>query len=273
MKGVIRLSDIKITNINGKDLKYLSLEIKENVGVITINNPPVNALSEQAYTEVGDIFEYVNSRDDIWVCIFRAEGKTYPVGLDVHGFLDNIANDRQLESAETFYRSTLAVYNCRVPVISAVQGFALGGGLCYAAGSDFIIAAEGAKFGFPEVKLGVVGGGAHLPRLVPPIVSRNMMFTGEFISAEDLYKFGGITQIVPREKLDEAAWEKATELKAKGPLVLRHLKVCMNAQDDYQMDRKNQEEIMHTWEMTKTEDLVEGVKAFLEKRTPVHKGR
>ena len=199
------MSDIKITNINGKDLKYLSLEIKENVGVITINNPPVNALSEQAYTEVGDIFEYVNSRDDIWVCIFRAEGKTYPVGLDVHGFLDNIANDRQLESAETFYRSTLAVYNCRVPVISAVQGFALGGGLCYAAGSDFIIAAEGAKFGFPEVKLGVVGGGAHLPRLVPPIVSRNMMFTGEFISAEDLYKFGGITQIVPREKLDEAA--------------------------------------------------------------------
>lgn len=263
----------KITNINGKEIKYLSLEIKENVGIVTINNPPVNALCEQAFTEVAEMFEYVSTVDDIWVCIFRADGKTYPVGLDVSSFLDNIATGRQEESAQIFYRSTLAVYNCRVPVISAVQGYALGGGCCYAIGSDFIIAAEGAKFGFPEVKLGVVGGGAHLPRIVPPMVSRNMMFTGEFISAEDLMKFGGVTSIVPKEKLDEAAWEKAMQLKARGPLVLRHLKECMNAQDNYQMDRKNQEEIKHTLLMTQTEDLVEGVHAFFEKRTPVFKGK
>lgn len=263
----------KITNINGKEMKYLSLQIKENIGIVTINNPPVNALSEPCFTEVAEMFEYINTVDDIWVCILRAEGKTYPVGLDISSFLDNIATGRQEESAQTFYRSTEAVYDCRVPVISAVQGYCLGGGCCYAIGSDFIIAAEGAQFGFPEVKLGVIGGGAHLPRIVPPIVSRNMMFTGEFISAEDLIKFGGVTSIVPREKLDEAAWEKAMVLKAKGPLVLRHLKEAMNAQDDYQMNRKNQEDIKHTLAMTKTEDLVEGVHAFFEKRTPVYQGK
>lgn len=262
-----------INNINGKEMKYLSLEIKENIGIITINNPPVNVLTEEVYTEVGEIFEYVNQIDEIWVVIFRAEGKSYPVGLDVSSFKTNIATGRQEESAQIFYKSTLAVYNCRVPVISAVHGYALGGGLCYAAGSDFIIAAEGAQFGFPEVKLGVIGGGAHLPRIVPTMISRNMMFTGEFITAEELEKFGGLTRIVPQEQLDEAAWEKAKELTAKGPLVLRHLKEAMNEQDDYEMDRKNQLDIKHTTLMCKTEDLVEGVNAFFEKRKPVFHGR
>ncbi len=263
----------KITSINGKEMKYVTLEIKENVGIVTIDNPPVNALSEPCYTEVGEVFEYINTVEDIWVCILRAAGKTYPVGLDISGFLDNIAKDRQEESANIFYHSTEAIYECRVPVISAVHGYCLGGGCCYAICSDFIIAAEGAKFGFPEVKLGVVGGGAHLPRIVPPIISRNMMYTGEFISAEELIKLGGLTSIVPREKLDEVVWEKAMVLKARGPLVLRHLKQAMNAQDDFQMHRKDQEDIKHTLAMTKTEDLVEGVNAFLEKRTPVYKGK
>jgi enoyl-CoA hydratase len=263
----------RINSINGKEMQRVILEIKENVGIVTINNPPLNILTEEVYTEVGVVFEYVNTVDEIWVVILRAEGKSFPVGLDVNSFKTNIQTNRQLESANIFYRSTESVYNCRVPVISVVQGSALGGGLCYAAGSDFIIAAEGAKFGFPEVNLGVIGGGAHLPRIVPPILTREMMFTGKFISAEELIKFGGLTQIVPLEQLDEAAWKKAMELKAKGKLVLRHLKEALNKQEDYQMERKNYFDIKHTALMAKTEDLLESVNAFLEKREPVLKGK
>ncbi len=263
----------KITNIKGRELEFISLEIKENIGLVTINNPPLNILTEQVYTEVGIMFDYINEVDEVWVVIFRAEGKSYPVGLDAAAFKTNMVTGRQVESAQIFYQSTCSVYDCRVPVISAVHGHALGGGLCYAAGSDFIIAAEGSKFGFPEVNLGVIGGGAHLPRIVPPMVVRNMMFTGEFITAEELIKFGGITSIVPREKLDEAAWEKALELRAKGKLVLRNLKEALNGQEDYQMDKKNQYDIKHTAIMAKTEDLLECVNAFLEKRKPVLQGR
>lgn len=262
----------KITDLPGRHLEFISLDIKDNVGIVTMNNPPLNILTEKVYTEVGMIFDYINEMDDIWVVILRAEGKSYPVGLDVNSFKENISTGRQVSSANIFYDSTVSVYNCRVPVISAVHGNAMGGGLCYAAGSDFIIAAEGSKFGFPEVKLGVIGGGAHLPRLVPPLVVRNMMFTGEPISAEEMLKYGGVTSVVPREKLDEAAWEKAMELKAKGKMVLRHLKAALNGQEDYKMEIKNQYDIKHTALMCKTEDLVEAVNAFLEKRNPILKG-
>lgn len=263
----------KITNIDGLELEFISMEIKNNIGIVTINNPPLNILTEQVYTEIRKMFDHINIIDDVWVVILRAEGKSYPVGLDASAFKTNMVTGRQIESAQIFYRSTCSVYNCRVPVISAVHGFALGGGLCYAAGSDFVIAAEGAKFGFPEVNLGVVGGGAHLPRLVPPMIVRNMMFTGEFITAEELLKFGGITSIVPQEKLDETAWEKALELKSKGKLILRHLKAALNEQEDFQMEKKNQSDILHTAIMAKTDDLNEAVNAFLEKRPAVLTGK
>lgn len=263
----------KITNINGQELEFISMEIKENIGIVTLNNPPLNILTEEVYTEVGLMFDYINLVDEVWVVILRAEGKSFPVGLDASAFKTNRVTGRQIESAQIFYRSTCSVYNCRVPVISAVHGFALGGGFCYAAGSDFIIAAAGSKFGFPEVNLGVVGGGAHLPRIVPPMVVRNMMFTGEFITAEDLLQFGGITSIVPREELDGAAWEKAVQLRSKGKLILRHLKAALNEQEDFQMEKKNQSDIWHTAIMAKTDDLTEAVNAFLEKRPAVLTGR
>lgn len=261
-----------ISEINGHKLEFLSLEIRENIGIVTMNNPPLNILTEQVYTEVGIVFDHINEVDDIWVLILRAEGKSYPVGLDVKSFRENMSTGRQVSSATIFYNSTVSVYNCRVPVISAVHGSALGGGLCYAAGSDFIIAAEGSKFGFPEVKLGVIGGGAHLPRLVPPMIVRNLMFTGEFLTAEEMLKYGGITSIVPRDKLDEAAWKKALELKAKGKLVLRHLKKALNEQEIYEMEYKNLFDIKHTALMCKTDDLLEAVNAFLEKRPPALTG-
>lgn len=264
----------KITNVHGKELKYLSLEIKENIGIITINRPPMNILTEETYTEVGNIFDYVNELlDKIYVVIFRAETKSYPVGLDVSSFKTNIQTGRQVESANIFYKSTLSVYNCKVPVISAVHGNCLGGGLCYAAGSDFIISTSGAKFGIPEVKLSVVGGSCHLSRLVPHMVMRYMAYTGTFLTAEEMRGYGAVIKVVPnKETLDKQAWDFACELKSRGPLVLRHIKETINEQENFEMDRKNQLEIKHTAEMAKTEDLVEGINSFFEKRNPEYKG-
>lgn len=261
-----------VQQAGGLTLGKIRLEVEDHVGVITLHNPPRNALDAQVQREILAVCDAVNRDDDIWVCILRSDLDTFSVGFDIKLFKQSAVERNVTNIQEVYYDGALALYNLRVPLICAVHGYCLGGALCYAAGSDISIAAEGALLGIPEIQLCVTGGSGHLARMVPPHIMRNMAYTGTFLTAEELAAYGGLTMVVPREKLMEAARDKARELCSRGPLVLRYFKACMNKQEDFQMQRKNDLEITHTRHMARHDDFNEALDAFLEKRPPVFTG-
>ena len=261
-----------VQQAGGKILGKVRLEVEDHVGVITLHNPPVNALDGQTQRELLAVCDHINHDDDIWVCILRSDLKTFCVGVDVKLFRQSVMDKDVTNTQEVYYDGALALYELRVPLICAVHGHCLGGGLCYPAGSDIAIAAAGTQFGIPEVNLCVTGGSGHLARILPPQIMRNMAYTGKFMTAEELLPFGGVTMVVPAEELMDTAKAKALELCAKGPLILRHLKACMNRQEDFQMRRKNDLEITYTRYMAKHNDFLEALNAFLEKRPPSFTG-
>lgn len=264
---------IKSECFNIDKLEKVKLQVEEHIAFVTLNNPPVNAADAQLEKELIGVFSYINTDDDVWVCVMKAEGKSFCVGVDVNLFKKSVMERTVSDTQEGYYDGTLEIYNCRVPVICAVHGYCLGGGMCYPASSDIVIAAEGTIFGIPEVKLCVTGGSGHFARLLPPLIMRNLAYTGAFLPVEELIKYGGVTQIVPREQLYDTARSKAEELCKRGPLILRYLKQCMNRQENFEMKRKNDLEVTYTRYMARHEDFLEGLSAFLEKREPVFLGK
>jgi Enoyl-CoA hydratase/carnithine racemase len=261
-----------VRQAGGLTLGKVRLDVEDHIGIITLHNPPRNTLDAQVQREILAVCEAINQDDDIWVCILCSDLDTFSVGFDVKLFKQSVVEKDVTNIQEVFYDGALALYELRVPLICAVHGHCLGGALCYAAGSDISIAAEGTRLGIPEINLSVTGGSGHLARMVPPQIMRNMAYTGTFLTAEELAAFGGLTMVVPRDDLMPAAKAKALELCAKGPLVLRYFKACMNRQEDFQMRRKNDLEITYTRYMARHGDFGESLDAFLEKRPPSFSG-
>lgn len=264
----------EIKNIGEHELKQVFLSVEDHIAFMTLHNPPVNAASGTVQEEILLLCDYINHDDDIWVCIMHSDLKTFCVGVDIKRFYQSILDKDVTNTQEVYYDGAQALYELRVPLICAVHGHCLGGGVCYPAGADITIAVKDTLFGAPEAKLSVVGGSGHLARIIPPMIQRDMSYCGTFMTAEELYhRFGGVTQIV--DTLDElmpAAIAKAKELCKRGPLVLRYLKACMNEQEDFQIHRKDEAEVTYTRYMARHADFKEGVSAFLEKREPEYKG-
>lgn len=255
-------------------LQQVFLTVEDHIAVMTLHNPPVNAVSGIMQEEILLLCDYIDHDDNIWVCVLHSDIKTFCVGVDINRFYKSIQERDVTNRQELYYDGAQALYDLRVPLICAVHGHCLGGGLCYPAGADITIAVRGTQFGAPEAKLGVVGGCGHLARILPPQIQRDMSYCGTFITAEELYeKYGGVTQVVDQlEQLMPTAMEKARELCRRGPLVLRYLKACMNKQEALDMHRRNELEITYTRYMARHKDFEEGVKAFLEKREPHYTG-
>ncbi|GEN36456.1 enoyl-CoA hydratase-related protein [Aneurinibacillus danicus] len=255
-------------------MDFVTLEVKENhIGVVTVNRPPVNAINAQAYQEIADTFYSINERDDIRVVVFRAEGeKAFIAGNDLNEFLTmspENAGERMRKVRESFW----SVYDCRVPVIGAINGHAPGTGLAYAAVCDILVASENATFSLPEINVGVMGGAKHLSRLVPQMLVRYMHYTGEPMTAREMKEYGAVLQVVPKDQLVEAALEVARKIAKKSPIAIKMAKKSLNTIEYMDLKEGYKFEQGLSGELSGYEDSKEAVRAFFEKREPIFKGR
>lgn len=264
---------MEIKSIFGRSLTRFVLELDQHIAVINMAHQPINVIDATFEEELIQICHYINQLDDAWVTVLISSCKTFTAGVDIHLFKRSIEERTVSDTQEKYYDSALALYELRTPVICAVHGYCLGGGLCYMAGADLAIAAEGTKLGLPEVNICVTGGSGHLARLLPAHIMRELAYTGRFVPVEELAQYGVVNRVVPLEDLRREAMSMARELTAKGPYILQYFKACMDRQEDFQMKRKNDLEIIHTRYMAQHPDFAEAFQAFLEKRLPVFKGR
>lgn len=240
---------------------------------ITLDAPPVNALTLDRYRRLGEIFNEISGRDDVHCAVFTARGsKAFCAGLDLKEFLAATA-EKDSERAAVVRATFKSIRLCRIPVIAAVNGPALGAGAVLAAVSDIRIASEKATFAMPEINVGRCGGGAHMGRLLPPGMLRLMYFTGEPISAWEAHRAGLVEQVVAPRRLLAAAHEIAEIIAEKSPLGLRMAKEALNRVEFMPVEEGYEYEQSCSTRLMATTDAREAVRAVVEKRPPVFTGR
>ena len=244
--------------------QQFSTTISDGVAEIVINRPPVNALNDAGWHGLADEIIRVGNDPAARVILLRAEGRGFCAGVDIKE-LDQYPEKIVSVNAGN-YRSFEAVHRNPLPVIVAVHGFVLGGGIGLAGAADIVVAAEDATFGVPEVDRGAMGGGAHLQRLFPVQKVRMMYFTGEPITADDAYRLGAVEKVVPRAELREAALAIARKIAAKSSAMIRLAKESLNGIEDGNLENKYRWEQGFTLQAYMSAESAETRRAFVEKR-------
>jgi enoyl-CoA hydratase len=257
--------------------KTLIYEKKDNIGVLTINRPEkLNALSNELVEELARFLDSVESEGELRVLVITGAGeKAFVAGADIQELVDRDAVlGRQVSRTrqEVFSR----IENLPIPVIAAVNGYALGGGLELALACSIRICSEKAQFGAPEVKLGIIpgdGGTQRLPRLVGLGRAMEMILTGDFIDAQEAFRIGLVNRVISHDELMNKAMGLAEKIAKRPPLAVRYAKEAVNRSQEGDSDSGYAlESYLHALTCT-TEDKKEGVKAFLEKRKGTFEGK
>lgn len=241
-----------------------STSIENGIAELVINQPPVNALDSAGWHALADEIHRLGETDDVNVIVIRAEGRGFCAGVDIKEL--DAHPDRIVDVNAGNYRTFEAVHRNAVPVIVAVHGFVLGGGIGIAGAADIVIAADNATFGVPEVDRGAMGGGAHLQRLFPVQKVRMMYFTGEPIDAAEAHRLGAVERVVPAENLRNTAREIAAKIAAKSPAMIRLAKESLNGIEDGNLEDKYRWEQGFTLQAYSSKDSAETRRAFVEKR-------
>src|SRR5215218_9991384 len=205
------------------------VEVVDHVATVTLDRPPVNAITRSTMVELRDTFRSFADAADVRVAVFTGAGeKAFMAGVDLKTF-DTDDTESDPDDPGRLPREALeAVYDCAVPVIAAVNGPALGAGLAYAAVCDLIVAADHATFGTTEINVGLLGASAHLTLLLGRPMVRELFLTGVPAPASELHRLGAVNRVVPSAELADAAAELAASLAAKSPLALRLAKQSLN---------------------------------------------
>jgi enoyl-CoA hydratase len=203
----------------------------DGVTVVTVDYPPVNALPVAGWFELGDAITAAGKDQSTHAVVLRAEGRGFNAGVDIKEMQRTSGFDALIGANRGCYHAFAAVYDCAVPVVAAVQGFCLGGGIGLVGNADVVVAADDATFGLPEVDRGALGAATHLARLVPPHLMRALYYTASTIDAQTLHHHGSVYRIVPRDELDEAALAVARDIAAKDTRVIRAAKEAINGID------------------------------------------
>jgi len=257
--------------------KTLLYEKANGIGVVTLNRPEaLNALNSTVYTELYDVFEAIENDEEVRAVILRGNGeKAFAAGSDVA----EMANMNTLEVQKfmaTIRKASDRVYSLTKPTIAAISGYALGGGNELAMCCDLRICSEKARFGQPEINLGLIpgaGGTQRLPRLIGAAKAKEMIFLGDMIDAATAFNLGLVNKVVPPEKLMEEAMVWATKLAGKSSPVLAMAKLAINTGIDTDINSGLNVETKCDALCFATEDQKEGMKAFLEKRKAVFKNK
>ena len=219
------------------------------VAEIIMNNPPVNAMPVAGWFEIAGQVTDAGRNPEARAVILRAEGRGFNAGVDIKEMQRTEGFTALLGVNRGCFEAFKAIYECPVPVIAAVHGFCLGGGIGLVGNSDVIVAADDATFGLPEVERGALGAATHLSRLVPQHKMRAMVYTAATATAAELHQFGSVHAVVPRDQLREAALEFAGQIAAKDPLVIRRAKESLNGIDLWDVNRSYRFEQGFTFEL------------------------
>ena len=200
----------------------------DGVRVVTMDYPPVNALPAAAWFDIATAMNEASTDAGTRVVVLRAEGRGFNAGVDIKEMQRSAGFSALLDANRGCFLAFKAIYECAVPVISAVNGFCLGGGVGLVGSSDSIVASDDAYFGVPEVDRGALGAATHLSRLVPAPLLRTLYYTSRTISAQRLAELGSVVEVVPRDRLDDTALALADEIAAKDTRVVRAAKAALN---------------------------------------------
>ena len=253
----------------------LIVEIEDHIGTIRLNRPDaLNALNARLLDELAAVIGEMDGSDKVRAIVLTGSEKAFAAGADVKemagkGFVDVFAEDMFGGPAE-------AIGRCRKPIIAAVAGYCLGGGCELAMMCDFIIAADTAKFGQPEINLGVIpalGGTQRLTRLVGKSKAMEMCLTGRFMDAAEAERSGLVSRVVPAKDLLRDARDTAAKIAEKAPLAVRAAKEAVNRSYETSLREGLLFERRLFFALFGTEDKAEGMAAFIEKRGPRFRGR
>lgn len=221
----------------------------EGIRVITMDAPPVNALTVRGWFHVATALDEASADPATKVVILRAEGKGYNAGVDIKEMQRTEGFEALLGANKGCFAAFKAVYECAVPVIAAVHGFCLGGGVGLVGNADIVVASDDAYFGVPEVNQGALGAATHLARLVPQHLMRTLYFTARTITAAELVQHGSVYEVVPRAELDAAALRLAADIAGKDTRVIRAAKEALNGIDPVDVNASYRFEQGFTYEL------------------------
>lgn len=231
---------------------------------VVVDVPPVNALPVAGWFELADLVRSAGADPEVRVVILRAEGRGFCAGVDIKELQ---ADPQAIVGVNRgCYEAFAAVYECAVPVIAAVHGFCLGGGIGLAGNADVIVASSDATFGLPEVDRGALGAATHLARLVPQHRMRAMVYTGEKATATELHAYGSVHKVVEPGDLVAAARELAGAIAEKSPTIIRRAKESLNGIDPVDVKRSYRFEQGFTYELNLSGVSDEARQAFIDKR-------
>jgi enoyl-CoA hydratase len=243
-----------------------STTVTDHIAEIVMENPPVNALTVAGWFDLADQVIAAGRNPDIHVVVLRSEGRGFNAGVDIKEMQNTEGFDALIGANRGCFAAFAAVYDCAVPVIAAVNGYCLGGGIGLVGNADVIVAADDATFGLPEVDRGALGAATHLARLVPQHKMRAMVYTSATATAQELHSFGSVLRVVPQAELRAAAMEVAAQIAAKSPLVIRAAKESLNGIDPVDVRRSYRYEQGFTFELNLSGVADEARDAFVEKR-------